>query len=82
MTDLPEQVRDLITEALAEEGGGMVTGYYLIAGFIDADGDHGWLYATPEDQQMATTMGLLQWGQGCAQYEQHKYLEEIEGDDD
>lgn len=64
------------------DGKGMVTSFYLLVEFIDDDGDEAWVYATSTGQKTSTTMGLLQWGMGVAEYEQKRYLREIYGDHD
>lgn len=80
--DLAEQVRDLLTEALsAEGGGGMVTGFYLAAEFIDSDGDRGWMYASPDGQGFSQTMGIIEFARGVVRFEQHAYLVELADDD-
>jgi hypothetical protein len=79
--DLAEQVRDLITQQLAADGGGMVTGFYLAAEFVDGDGDRGWMYASPEGQGLSQTMGIIEFAKGVVRFEQQAYLVELTEDD-
>lgn len=75
---LPERIERAVHEHLADTGGGMVTGWYFIADFIDADGKPSWIWAAPDEQTQSTTLGLLAWAKGVADYEQRRYLEEEE----
>lgn len=75
--DLRERIQASIDNHLATHGGGMVTGWYFIAEYIDPDGDEAWLYATADNQRAITTMGLLKWAVGVAKYEQQRYLNSI-----
>ncbi|HET7327860.1 MAG TPA: hypothetical protein VFJ14_11320 [Nocardioidaceae bacterium] len=75
--DLQARVQSAIEEYLAENGGGFVTSWHFIADFIDSDGEQSWLHHTAEDQTMSTTMGLIRWAQGVADYEQQRYLDTI-----
>ncbi len=74
-SELNERVRGFIEAWLGESGGGMVTGFHLIADFVDADGGQSWMYATAPDQKLITTMGLIEWARGVARYEQRMYHE-------
>lgn len=78
--DLNEKVADLLADDLAENGGGFVTGFYLIAEHVDGEGQDGWLYATPGNQTMSRTTGLIEWARGVARYEQRRHLEDIAED--
>lgn len=80
MGDLGDQIQGTLNDHLAEDGGGIVTAYHVIAEYIDDDGEHGWLYVTPEDQRQCTTMGLIDWAHGVATYEQQRYLDQIAED--
>lgn len=79
--NLPEQVRDLITDHLAADGGGIVTGYCLTVEYVDSDGDDAWMQVVAPDQRLSRTMGLIEFAAGVAHYEQQRYLEEVEGGD-
>lgn len=71
-------VHQAIQEHLTAAGGGMVTSLYCIVEFIDADGEPAWMYATADDQRMGTTMGLIEWARGIAQYELRRYLDDMD----
>lgn len=73
---LAEKISNLVSEDLAEVGGGFVTGFYLIAEYVDGDGHDGWLYAAPDNQTLSRTTGLIEWARGVARYEQQRHLED------
>lgn len=73
---LNERVQQALAENLAEQGGGMVTGFYLVADVIDDEGGHGWLYATAPDQPLQQSIGLVEWARDCCRYEQWRHLED------
>lgn len=54
-------VAQALSEWLASNGGGMVTGFAICVDFIDEDGDRGWATAHAENQPPATTLGLLRF---------------------
>lgn len=63
---MSDEATDKFQDALAEfvkdrYGNGMVTNYFVIAEFIDEDGDVAWLTKSPEHQSLATTLGLIEW---------------------
>ena len=70
------RVSQALEEYLVENGGGMVTAFHIVADYIDADGQHSWIYATAADQRQLTTLGLIEWAKGVAQHDQRKYLED------
>jgi hypothetical protein len=76
-SDLAEAITAAIHDHIAGDTGGMITGFHLVAEYIDADGEQRWLYATAPDQQQSATLGLLHWSLGVAEYEQRRYLDEI-----
>ena len=55
-------IMDAIAEQLRIDGRpGMVTGYILLAEYVDDDGDPCWLTSHPEDQRLSTTIGQVEW---------------------
>jgi hypothetical protein len=81
MASLEDKVFGVIAEHLAqEEGGGFVTGFYLIADYNDAEGRESWLYATAPDQNLSTTLGMLRVANGAAEYELKRYFDDIAED--
>lgn len=74
---LAEKISNLISEELAGTGGGFVTGFYLIAEYVDHESRDGWLYATPDNQTLSRTTGLVEWARGVARYEQQRHLEDV-----
>lgn len=61
---------------LAAHGGGMVSSFHVVVDFVDSDGEQAWGYGTSPDQKLITTMGLLTWSTGVAEYEMRRHLEE------
>lgn len=76
--DISQRIQQAIEEQLAEEGGGFVTSWFLVADSLDREGEPSWIYAAPRDQRQITTMGLLKWSMGIAEYEQNEYLRTLE----
>ena len=81
MAELSDQIHSALNDHLADEGGGMVTAFHLIAEYVDDQGEHCWMYTTAEDQRQSVTMGLIAYAQGVAQHEQQAYLDRISDDD-
>lgn len=79
-TSLADRISGVLYDHLAGENGGMVTGFHVIAEFIDSDGESRMLYEWAPGQRLTTTMGLLRWAQGVADYEQRRFLDGL-GDD-
>jgi hypothetical protein len=82
VSNLADRVHAAISEHLADNGGGMVTEYHVIANVIDSDGEQQWIYAVPSEQLLVTTIGLIEWARGVAQYEQRCHLRESGYDED
>lgn len=60
MSDTP--IMDAIAEQLRSDGKpGMVTGYILLAEYVDDDGEPCWLTSHPEDQRLSTSIGQVEW---------------------
>lgn len=76
-TGLADKISAVLYDHLAGENGGMVTGFHVIAEFIDGDGESRMLYEWAPGQRLTTTMGLLRWAQGVADYEQRRFLDEV-----
>lgn len=74
--NLGTRVGAAIQEWLDANGGGMATAWHLTLDFIDQTGEDRWAYSTAPDQKMVTTLGLLRWAQGVADYEQRRYFGE------
>ena len=53
---------DVLSDHLAAEDGGFVTGFVVISEIIDSDGDVAHIVLTPEDQADSRTLGLLDFG--------------------
>lgn len=79
--DLNAKIEAVISKHLAESGGGFLGSWFLVATFIDDEGEQAWLHQTAPDQRMQDTLGLVEWGRGICDYEQRRYLEELEGDE-
>lgn len=66
-----EQEADHLLAAITECTGGVVTGYVVVASFIDEDGDQRIYGNTMDDQRCHASLGLLSYGlaveQGRAQ---------------
>ena len=71
------ELQDVILDALSDWLGdtGMVTGFHVIADFIDADGDESYMSAVANGQSQSRTLGLLAWAQRIAEYEVKQYLD-------
>lgn len=50
---------DAFNDALAPEGGGMVTAFVGVVKYIDADGDPRWALVSMEAQTLDLSMGML-----------------------
>jgi hypothetical protein len=63
-------------------GDGMLTGYYIVAEFIDADGDECWFTKSPERQTLNKTLGLMAFADADLKYQTQLYLAKLmEGED-
>lgn len=58
--DLSGKVFGLISELLAERGGGMVEGFVMIASYVNHEGEPCFAWSISPDQRMITTAGLIQ----------------------
>lgn len=58
-------------------GTGMVTGYYLVGEFIGEDGKRYWLADYPEEQSLAHSVGLLEWGRLTIRAEVQDYFDRL-----
>lgn len=77
--DLASAISAALYDHLAGDNGGMVTGFHVIAEFIDSDGESRMLYEWAPGQRLTTTMGLLEWARGVAAYEQRRFLDDVSG---
>lgn len=63
--DAADALRDTVEAAIgtwiAENGGGMVTGFAAVVNYYDSDGDQSWATAHYDGQTPAHTLGLLRW---------------------
>lgn len=55
---LQDSVLDVINDALAAHGGGMVNGFLLVVDYLDGDGDPSFVLTTSPDQRGSLTSGL------------------------
>jgi hypothetical protein len=78
--ELADSVGATLAEHLAQNGGGFVTSWHLVANLIDGNGEQSWLYATAPDQLQIQTLGLLEWSRGVAHHDQRRYLEGLHDD--
>lgn len=59
----PEETSDRLLKAVTEcIGSGVVTGFVLVASFMDDDGDRRIYGETMQDQRCHETLGLLSYG--------------------
>jgi hypothetical protein len=58
----PEESSDRLLKAITECVGGMVTGFVVMASFMDDDGDRRIYSDTMQDQRCHETIGLLGFG--------------------
>lgn len=80
MTDTP--IADAIAEQLKADGiTGMVTGYILLAEYIDDDGDPCWYTSHPGDQRLSTSIGQVEWLRLRLRRHADTYFSEVDGDD-
>jgi hypothetical protein len=78
---MSEQVMlDAIAESLqqAERRIAMVTGYTILAEYIDEDGDPCWYLGHPDDQRLSITLGQVELLRAVVR----KAVDEHLGDDD
>lgn len=78
---LSQRINDVLTDFLADEGGGFPTAFYLVAEFIDSDGDEQWIDGGAEDQSLPRTMGLVEWARGSLKKQQKNYLDALDGEE-
>jgi hypothetical protein len=86
MTNDDYDVSDL-DSAIAEHirgihGEGMLTGFYLVAEFIDSDGDECWFTKSPERQTLTRTLGLMAFARADIEHQTVEYLKALAEDDD
>ncbi len=58
----PEESSDRLLKAITECVGGIVTGFVVMASFMDDDGDRRIFSHTMQDQRCHETLGLLGYG--------------------
>lgn len=80
--DLGKRISDVVQDYLSETAGGIASSFHIVAEYVNADGQECWMYATPTDQKATTTLGLLRWSLGVADYEQFRYMASLEADDE
>lgn len=77
-----EYDQESLDHAIAEHirgihGEGMLTGFYLVAEFIDTDGDECWFTKSPERQTLTRTLGLMAFAQADIEYQTVQYLDRL-----
>lgn len=58
----PEESSDRLLKAITECVGGVVTGFVVMASFMDAEGERRIYGDTMQDQRCHETLGLLSYG--------------------
>ena len=56
---LADQISAVVSQWLAQQGGGMLTAFAFIGNYYDEDGEESWVTAHTDRQTPATTLGLL-----------------------
>lgn len=63
--EIAEEVSATVSEAisgvLAKHGGGMLTGFVVLANYVDTDGHGNYAEGYMENQDLWTSLGLSQW---------------------
>ena len=55
-------ILDAIAQQLRDDGiSGMVTGYIMVAEYVDDDGDACYFWAAPGEQRLMTSIGQVEW---------------------
>ena len=83
MTDadlLADRIRDTVDQWLADNGGGMVSGYVTVINYYDAEGAPCWATAHADRQTPATTLGLLRFHTIAVERQLERYLDDDEDD--
>lgn len=56
--NLRDDIDETIGKWLANNGGGMLTGFAIVVNYFDSDGDQAWATATSQDQSPSHTMAV------------------------
>jgi hypothetical protein len=77
---------EVIANALAEyveanRPGGMVTHWVVVAEFIDGDGGEGWLFTGPRDQNLNTSLALIEFGRMDVKHAIKDYFKALHGEE-
>lgn len=84
MSECADELRDTVETAisdwLAKNGGGMVTGFAAVVNYCDGDGDASWATAHSPDQTPAHTLGLLRWHTMAVEHDVIAYFDSEDED--
>ncbi len=72
-------VGDAINTYLADNysHGAYLNKYFVVAEFINEDGEPSWFIKAPEGQDLGTTAGLITWADLDVKHQIGKYLDRI-----
>lgn len=66
----------------ANRPGGMLTHWVVVAEFLDGDGGEGWLFTGPPDQNLSTSLALIEFGRMDVKYAIKDYFKALHEEDD
>ncbi len=72
---IAENIQAAIDKYLAENGGGMVTGWTCAVDYFDSDGERSWALATFDSQTPSQTLGMLRWHTLNAEHDINAYFD-------
>lgn len=72
--DLADRISATINQWLADNGGGMPTGFTTIVDYFGNDGEPAWSIAHADGQTVSTTLGLLRWATIATERDARDYM--------
>ncbi len=76
--ELSARIQAVIETYMAENGGGMLTNFILMASYIDADGARAWMMRVPQQQGLFDTLGLVEWTAVSIRNEANNYFNRLQ----
>lgn len=81
MSETP--IMDAIANRLQNDGiNGIITGYVLLAEYVDDDGDSCWFMSYPDEQRLSTSIGHAEWLRIMLRKGAKDYLDSLEMGDE
>lgn len=73
-------ISDYLTEMRPDAS--MLVKYFVVAEFIDSDGEPCWFIKAPQGQDLGTTAGLITWADLDVKHQINKYLDRLYEEED